>query len=245
MAAAQAALLHVTAFTKHPVLSGAAVAVLGSITPWIEAIAHHFDAATITTVEHNVPDCAHDRISTQHFDQFRDKASAGSYDAVVSYSSVEHAGLGRYGDPLDPSGDFRAMAAVHAALKPNGTLFWGAPVGQDGLMWNAMRIYGRRRLPRLLEGFEVVEWFGHEEAVLDTAPVSLRPSGLLRTQKMLRRGRAGLAVDQPARGGSEEGGEVRSIISQKWMKVMSTFWYESRTRHVAHAGRLFLSGLGG
>ena len=223
MAVAQAALLHVTAFTKHPVLSGAAVAVLGSITPWIEAIAHHFDAATITTVEHNVPDCAHDRISTQHFDQFRDKASAGSYDAVVSYSSVEHAGLGRYGDPLDPSGDFRAMAAVHAALKPNGTLFWGAPVGQDGLMWNAMRIYGRRRLPRLLEGFEVVEWFGHEEAVLDTAPVSLRPSGLLRTQKMLRRGRAGLAVDQPARGGSEEGGEVRCIISQKWMKVMSTF----------------------
>ena len=71
------------------------------------------------------------------------------------------------------------MAAVHAALKPNGTLFWGAPVGQDGLMWNAMRIYGRRRLPRLLEGFEVVEWFGHEEAVLDTAPVSLRPSGPL------------------------------------------------------------------
>ena len=30
MAVAQAALLHVTAFTKHPVLSGAAVAVLGN-----------------------------------------------------------------------------------------------------------------------------------------------------------------------------------------------------------------------
>ena len=37
-------------------------------------------------------------------------------------------------------------------------------------MWNAMRIYGRERLPKILAGFEVLDWFGHEERVLDAAP---------------------------------------------------------------------------
>ena len=98
-------------------------------------------------MEHNVPQCDDERFQTVHYDSFNHDASGSSkenqYDVIVTYSSVEHAGLGRYGDPRDTAGDLKAMAAIRAALKPNGTLFWGAPVGQDGLMWNAMRIYGR------------------------------------------------------------------------------------------------------
>ena len=41
-----------------------------------------------------------------------DAEGAARYDAVVTYSSVEHAGLGRYGDPLDPDGDVAAMAPL-------------------------------------------------------------------------------------------------------------------------------------
>ena len=167
-----AALLHVLAFAKYDVLKGADVAVVGSVTPWIEAIVHNHGASSITTVEHNVPECEadDDRFKTVHYDEFSKPDGKEKFDVLVTYSSVEHAGLGRYGDPLDPAGDLKAMAAIRASLKPGGTLFWGAPVGQDGLMWNAMRIYGRKRLPKLFAGFEVMEWFGHEESVQDTAP---------------------------------------------------------------------------
>lgn len=133
------------------------------VTPWIEAIVHNHGAKSITTVEHNVPECEDDRIKTMHYDDFSKPDGKEKFDVLVTYSSVEHAGLGRYGDPLDPAGDIKAMASIRASLKPGGTLFWGAPVGQDGLMWNAMRIYGRKRLPKILAGFEVLEWFGHEE----------------------------------------------------------------------------------
>ena len=77
----------------------------------------------------------------------------------------------RYGEDLDPDGDLKAMRAIYRNLSPGGVLYWGAPVGQDGLMWNAMRIYGRKRLALLWDGFEVVEWFGHDETVLEEAPL--------------------------------------------------------------------------
>ena len=33
-----------------------------------------------------------------------------NFDAVVTYSSLEHSGMGRYGDPLNPWGDLIASA---------------------------------------------------------------------------------------------------------------------------------------
>ena len=33
-----------------------------------------------------------------------------NFDAVVSFSSIEHSGLGRYGDALNPWGDLIASA---------------------------------------------------------------------------------------------------------------------------------------
>ena len=45
-------------------------------------------------------------------------------------------------------------------LKKDGQLFLGVPVGLDTLVWNAHRIYGEKRLPMLLNGFEILEWFG-------------------------------------------------------------------------------------
>jgi hypothetical protein len=34
----------------------------------------------------------------------------GSFDAIVTFSSIEHSGLGRYGDALNPWGDIIAIA---------------------------------------------------------------------------------------------------------------------------------------
>jgi hypothetical protein len=39
-------------------------------------------------------------------------------DFAVSYSSWEHDGLGRYGDPVDPWGDVKAMQRASCYVKP-------------------------------------------------------------------------------------------------------------------------------
>jgi hypothetical protein len=43
---------------------------------------------------------------------------SAAFDVVLSISSFEHDGLGRYGDPLNPDGDLAAMRSTRRLLKP-------------------------------------------------------------------------------------------------------------------------------
>ena len=54
---------------------------------------------------------------------------------------AEHIGLGRYGDPLDPDGDLKAMGELKRVLAPGGLLLFVVPVGQPRVCFNAHRIY--------------------------------------------------------------------------------------------------------
>jgi hypothetical protein len=66
-------------------------------------------------------------------------------ETVMSLSCmhvVEHVGLGRYGDPLDPLGDIKAMAELRRVIAPGGSLLFVVPVGRARTCYNAHRIYG-------------------------------------------------------------------------------------------------------
>lgn len=54
---------------------------------------------------------------------------------------VEHIGLGRYGEPIDPDGDIKAARELQRMLAPGGTLLFVVPVGRQRIMFNAHRIY--------------------------------------------------------------------------------------------------------
>jgi SAM-dependent methyltransferase len=84
-----------------------------------------------------------------------------SFDLVINCSSVEHVGLvGRYGvlKPLG-DGDLEAMRKLRSLMKPGATQLLTIPVGRDSVFPPWHRVYGRSRLPMLLDGY-VVE---HEE----------------------------------------------------------------------------------
>jgi SAM-dependent methyltransferase len=66
----------------------------------------------------------------------------GSVESLSCMHVVEHVGLGRYGDPLDPDGDLKAIAQLKRVLAPDGSLLFVAPVGKPRLRFNAHRIYG-------------------------------------------------------------------------------------------------------
>lgn len=59
---------------------------------------------------------------------------------------VEHVGLGRYGDPMDPEGDLKAMAELARVLAVGGSLLFVVPIGQPRIMFNAHRIYSYRQI---------------------------------------------------------------------------------------------------
>jgi hypothetical protein len=158
-----------SAFEKYKI-ANMKVAVVGSETPWIESILINLNN-TVTTIDYNVPDAKYNNLECKdYFDFFENSTDA--FDAIVTFSSIEHSGLGRYGDPLDPDGDVKAMNTIHKNLKRGGVLIWGAPVGKDALVWNAHRIYGELRLPIIFQGFNEVEWINSDKEDLFERPLN-------------------------------------------------------------------------
>jgi hypothetical protein len=57
------------------------------------------------------------------------KGELGPFDAVVTFSSAEHSGLGRYGDGLNPWGDMIAIARGWRVTKKRGSLIERFKIG--------------------------------------------------------------------------------------------------------------------
>ena len=90
------------------------------------------------------------------------------FDLIINCSAIEHVGLaGRYGVTKDrPDGDIEAMKILKIILKPGGKMLLTIPVGQDNVFKPLHRVYGKERLPRLLEGWEILKeeyWIKDEE----------------------------------------------------------------------------------
>lgn len=82
----------------------------------------------------------------------------GSVPSLSCMHVVEHIGLGRYGDPLDPEGDLKAMRELARVLAPGGTLLFVVPVGAPKVMFNAHRIYSYAQIKSHFDGLELREF---------------------------------------------------------------------------------------
>ncbi|MDI9313745.1 MAG: DUF268 domain-containing protein [Hydrotalea sp.] len=63
------------------------------------------------------------------------------FDSISCLHTLEHFGLGRYGDTIDPLGDKKGMAHLLAMLQKNGYLYFSVPMGKQRVAYNAHRIY--------------------------------------------------------------------------------------------------------
>lgn len=88
---------------------------------------------------------------------FNDVQWERKFEIVVACSVVEHFGLaGRYDSKADADGDLKAMRRIRTLLEPAGKVLLTVPVGQDAVHKPWHRVYGRERLPKLLDGFKMV-----------------------------------------------------------------------------------------
>lgn len=81
-----------------------------------------------------------------------------SVQSLSCMHTIEHIGLGRYGDPLDYDGDLKAIQELKRVLAPGGTLLFVTPVGQPKIMFNAHRIYSYEQILSYFEGLELKEF---------------------------------------------------------------------------------------
>jgi len=163
------------AIEKYPI-HNLDVVNMGSLTPWYESNCIYFGARP-TTIDYNRIISRTKRIRTMTVQEW--DIDKPVFDVAWSISSFEHDGLGMYGDPLDPEGDLKAMRKMKRIVKPGGLLFLSLPVGADKVLFNNARIYGRKRLQLLKEGWEELETVGLHESHLD-GPGHIQPIFILR-----------------------------------------------------------------
>ena len=125
------------------------VLVIGTENPWVEAAALILGASHVVTLEYGKIVSQHPRVSTLTPPEIRElyrSKELEKFDVVLSFSSLEHPGLGRYGDALNPWGDLLATAKAWCITKPGGYLGLGLPFGEDFVYFNAHRKYGPNRM---------------------------------------------------------------------------------------------------
>ena len=79
---------------------------------------------------------------------------------ATSLHAIEHFGLGRYGDTVDPKGDIRGIQEIHRILQSQGIFVGSVPIvpeGQEHVAFNKNRKYSIPLIKKMLEdtGFQI------------------------------------------------------------------------------------------
>lgn len=82
----------------------------------------------------------------------------GSLPSVSSLCVVEHIGLGRYGDPLDPHGTKKALEELKRIIQPGGDLYLSVPLDNENRTYfNAHRAFTEEYILELCRPFMLLE----------------------------------------------------------------------------------------
>ena len=82
-------------------------------------------------------------------------------DSVSCLHTVEHFGLGRYGDPLDVNGHLKGLKNITGLLKKNGRLYLSTIIGPQRIEFDAHRVFSVKYLIDLLESDFIIDNFSY------------------------------------------------------------------------------------
>eukprot|EP01037_Dinobryon_pediforme_P010958 gene10958-11040_t len=86
-----------------------------------------------------------------------DSARHGITESLSCLNAIEHFGLGRYGDTVDPNGHLKGFENMVAMLKPDGVFYISFPIGrQNEVHFNAHRVFHPQ---------DVLSWVKHPESL--------------------------------------------------------------------------------
>ena len=101
-----------------------------------------------------------------------------SIESLSSLHALEHFGLGRYSDSIDPEACFKAMSELQRVLKHGGRLYIGVPIGpQNHVVFNAHRIFNPLTIIDTFNELELLDF----SYVKDYETVKIEPSKIINT----------------------------------------------------------------
>ena len=95
--------------------------------------------------------CSHTDLTKLHFED-------NGINSLSCMHTVEHIGLGRYGDKIDPDGDLKAISELKRILAKGGSLLFVVPVGKPKIEFNAHRIYSYEQITEYFKDLELKEF---------------------------------------------------------------------------------------
>lgn len=82
-------------------------------------------------------------------------------DSLSCLHALEHFGLGRYGDPIDPKGHIKGLENLYRIVKKGGTLYLSVPMGEQRIEFNAHRIFSLQWLVAYLSPYYEIATFSY------------------------------------------------------------------------------------
>ncbi len=118
---------------------------IGSYRHFIIGALSHFNITTLD-IRKRQPVCGNETIISG--DAKAIKLPDNVFDLVITLCALEHFGLGRYGDELDPDADKKAFKEMVRVLKPGGRLVFTTSLtrAKPSIAFNAHRIYSMEML---------------------------------------------------------------------------------------------------
>lgn len=82
-------------------------------------------------------------------------------DSISALHSIEHFGLGRYGDPIDYYGHIKAIKNIAQMLQVNGVFYFSVPIGNQRIAFNAHRVFSIKYLLGILKEDFNLKYFSY------------------------------------------------------------------------------------
>jgi len=84
--------------------------------------------------------------------------SDNSVPSLSCMHTIEHIGLGRYGDEIDPQGDIKSINELKRVLQTGGDILFVTPLGRSRIEFNAHRIYSFEQIIEYFSPFSLKEF---------------------------------------------------------------------------------------
>lgn len=81
-----------------------------------------------------------------------------SIESISALCSLEHFGLGRYGDPVDPEACFICFNNIQKKLKKDGRLYISVPIGKERVEFNAHRVFYAKTVIECFSSLQLEEF---------------------------------------------------------------------------------------
>ena len=82
----------------------------------------------------------------------------GSVPSLSCLHVIEHIGLGRYGDPIDTQGIWKALAEIERIIAPQGHLYLSVPVGMPAVYFNAGCVFRANDIVEFLSDLNLMDF---------------------------------------------------------------------------------------